>query len=61
MDLDLTPGEPRDLEAPDDIALAENNRDAVLKGIKQLWGYEVSVIGIDRDKGQTLYSAATMS
>ena len=43
----------------DGIPLAERNRDAVLKHIRQLWGYEVSLVGIDRATDRKHYEVST--
>lgn len=43
----------------DGILLDEKNRDEVLKHLKYLWGYEVSLEGVSRDTGDVLYSATT--
>ncbi len=42
----------------DAIPLAEQGREEVLKHIRRLWGYDVSLVGIDRDSGETKYEVA---
>ena len=41
------------------IPLDERNRDAVLAHVKRLWGYDVSLKGIDADSGETCYAVST--
>jgi spore cortex formation protein SpoVR/YcgB (stage V sporulation) len=41
----------------DGVVLSEESRDATLRHIRRLWGYDVSLIGID-DSGSQLYEAA---
>lgn len=41
----------------DGIHLAEDSRDEVLKHIRYLWGYDVSLVGIDAVSGETRYAA----
>lgn len=41
----------------DGVVLTEDSRDATLRHIRRLWGYDVSLIGIDED-GSQLYEAA---
>jgi len=43
------------------IPLAERSRDEVLKHIRRLWGYEVSLAGIDDQTGDTVYETSTAS
>lgn len=44
----------------DGILLEEKNRDEVLKHLKYLWGYEVTLDGVSRETGDTLYTATTI-
>ncbi|MEQ1956120.1 SpoVR family protein [Mesorhizobium sp. CN2-181] len=39
----------------DGILLEEAGRDATLRHIRRLWGYDVSLVGVDADGGATLY------
>ncbi|MGB3391788.1 MAG: SpoVR family protein [Pseudaminobacter sp.] len=41
----------------DGVVLTEESRDATLRHIRRLWGYDVSLVGIDQD-GSQLYEAA---
>ena len=41
------------------IPLAEPSRDEVLKHIRHLWGYEVSLVGIERETGRKRYEVST--
>lgn len=41
------------------VTLANNTRDEVLKHVRQLWGYDVALTGVDADDGRTLYSTST--
>ncbi len=43
----------------DGIPLAEKSRDAVLNDIRRLWGYEVTLTGIDGATDKVLYEAST--
>ncbi len=43
----------------DGIALAGKSRDEVLKHIARLWGYEVSLRGVDNLTGETVYKTST--
>jgi spore cortex formation protein SpoVR/YcgB (stage V sporulation) len=43
----------------DGIPLAEKSRDQVLKHLRLLWGYEVSLEGIDSDEGKQVYETST--
>ena len=43
----------------DGIPLTEKSRDAVLKYLRQLWGYDVSLVGIDGESGSTQYETCT--
>lgn len=45
----------------DNILLNEKDRDLVLAHLKTLWGYDVSLEGIDRDTGDTVYTASTVT
>ncbi|MDI7861189.1 SpoVR family protein [Rhizobiaceae bacterium n13] len=38
--------------------LAEQTRDATLRHIRRLWGYEVSLAGVDADSGKLLYETS---
>jgi spore cortex formation protein SpoVR/YcgB (stage V sporulation) len=42
----------------DRIPLAEKSREEVLKHIRRLWGYEVSLKGVDQDSGDTIYESS---
>jgi len=41
------------------VLLDENSRDATLRHIRKLWGYEVSLAGLDSESGGTLYERST--
>ncbi len=41
----------------DGVPLAERSRDEVIKHVRRLWGYEVTLAGVDRDTGKTEYTA----
>jgi stage V sporulation protein R len=41
------------------IPLAEKSRDQVLKHLRVLWGYEVSLEGIDAEDGKQIYETCT--
>ena len=43
----------------DRVTLAERGRDEVLKHLRFLWGYDVSLAGVDAETGETLYEAST--
>ena len=43
----------------DGILLEEGNRDATLAHIRRLWGYDVSLVGIDAASGRRLYECAS--
>lgn len=43
----------------DGILLEEGGRDATLRHIRRLWGYEVSLEGVDAETGAILYERAT--
>jgi len=42
------------------VGLAEDSRGEVLKHIRSLWGYEVTLSGIDHDNGKQLYRTSTI-
>jgi spore cortex formation protein SpoVR/YcgB (stage V sporulation) len=37
------------------IPLSERNRDEVLKHLRQLWGYDISLVGVDRETEKKVY------
>jgi spore cortex formation protein SpoVR/YcgB (stage V sporulation) len=39
--------------------LEETSRDATLRHIRKLWGYDVSLAGVDAETGSTLYERST--
>ena len=39
----------------DRIPLSEHTRDEVLKHLRMLWGYDVSLVGIDRETDKKVY------
>ncbi|WP_248445955.1 SpoVR family protein [Sinorhizobium meliloti] len=41
------------------VLLEENSRDAALRHVRRLWGYEVSLAGVDMESGETLYECST--
>jgi spore cortex formation protein SpoVR/YcgB (stage V sporulation) len=41
------------------ILLEEASRDATLRHVRHLWGYEVSLAGIEPETGETLYECST--
>ena len=43
----------------DGILLDEGSRDATLRHIRKLWGYDVSLVGVDADTGATVYERST--
>ena len=43
----------------DGIVLREGSRDATLRHIRRLWGYDVSLAGVDAETGATLYERST--
>jgi spore cortex formation protein SpoVR/YcgB (stage V sporulation) len=43
----------------DGIPLVERDRDAVLEHVRALWGYDVSLAGVDAESGATQYTAST--
>jgi spore cortex formation protein SpoVR/YcgB (stage V sporulation) len=44
----------------DDVPLSERSRDEVLLCVRRLWGYEVELVGVDRETGQEQYTASTL-
>jgi stage V sporulation protein R len=42
----------------DGIPLSERSRDEVLKHIRRLWGYDVSLMGVSDETGETVYRTA---
>jgi stage V sporulation protein R len=43
----------------DGIVLTDGNRDATLRHIRRLWGYDVSLAGVDAETGATVYERST--
>ena len=43
----------------DGVPLAERSRDEVLKHVRRLWGYEVTLAAVDRDTGKTEHKASS--
>jgi spore cortex formation protein SpoVR/YcgB (stage V sporulation) len=43
------------------IPLAEKSRDAVLRHVRRLWGYEVNIVGYDPETDKELYQGSTAS
>ena len=43
----------------DGIVLKDGNRDATLRHIRRLWGYDVSLAGVDAETGATVYERST--
>lgn len=41
------------------IELVNDSRDEVLKHVRRLWGYDVSLKGVDRDSGREIYARTT--
>ena len=41
------------------ILLTDGNRDATLRHIRRLWGYDVSLAGVDAETGATVYERST--
>ncbi|MBD9371073.1 SpoVR family protein [Rhizobium sp. ARZ01] len=41
------------------ILLEEDSRDATLRHIRHLWGYDVSLVGVDAETGEELYECST--
>ncbi len=44
----------------DRVPLAEKGRDAVLEHLRRLWGYEVSITGVDVATDEVIYEASTV-
>ena len=44
----------------DGVLLAERSRDEVLAHVRRLWGYDVSLRGVDIDTGSSLYAMSTV-
>ncbi len=45
----------------DGVPLEQKGRDEVLKHIRRLWGYDVSLSGVDRDAGRVHYQVSTVN
>ena len=43
----------------DGIILGENTRDATLRHVRRLWGYDVSLVGVEASTGNVLYETST--
>lgn len=43
----------------DGIPLSQKGRDAVLRHVHRLWGYEVSLAGVDKETGHAIYETDT--
>ncbi|NQU71570.1 MAG: SpoVR family protein, partial [Rhodospirillales bacterium] len=43
----------------DRIPLAEKNRTAVLEQVHKLWGYDVSLVGVDSETDEVCYQTGT--
>ena len=43
----------------DGVVLKEGSRDATLRHIRRLWGYDVSLAGVDAETGATVYERST--
>jgi stage V sporulation protein R len=43
----------------DGIVLEESSRDATLRHIRKLWGYDVSLVGVDAETGAAVYECST--
>jgi stage V sporulation protein R len=41
------------------IVLERESRDATLRHIRNLWGYDVSLVGVDAESGAMLYEQST--
>ena len=41
------------------VLLEEASRDATLRHIRHLWGYDVSLVGVDAESGEELYECST--
>ena len=37
----------------------ESSRDATLRHIRRLWGYDVSLVGVDAETGAAIYERST--
>ena len=44
----------------DRVPLAKKGRDAVLEHLRLLWGYDVSITGVDVETDEALYEASTV-
>ena len=44
----------------DRVPLSEKSRDAVLEHIRYLWGYEVTITGVDVATDEVVYEASTV-
>jgi len=42
-----------------DVPLSEKSRDEVLKHVHRLWGYDVTLEGVDRETGARIYASST--
>jgi stage V sporulation protein R len=42
----------------DGVVLSDSTRDATLRHVRRLWGYNVSLAGIDAGSGSVLYEAS---
>ncbi len=42
----------------DGVLLSEPTRDATLKHVRRLWGYDVSLAGVDAGSGNLLYETS---
>ena len=45
----------------DQVPLSEKSRDAVLEHLRMLWGYEVSITGVETETDEVLYEASTVN
>jgi stage V sporulation protein R len=43
----------------DGVVLEESTRDATLRHIRKLWGYDVSLVGVDAETGAAVYECST--
>jgi stage V sporulation protein R len=43
----------------DGIVLEEESRDATLRHVRKLWGYDVSLQGVDAETGASVYECST--
>ena len=41
------------------VHLAERGRDGVIAHVRRLWGYDVTLVGVDKITGETLYETST--